>query len=129
MNAILNFREMRISVLIENAVYNELITRGYNVDVGRIDYRKRVDGVNMNVTLEIDFVVNRSFERIYIQVAEGIDDPGKLEQEEASLIRIRDGFGKMILVNTDTPEHYTQNGIRIMSILDFMRDKGCLERI
>ena len=129
MNAILNFREMRISVLIENAVYNELITRGYNVDVGRIDYRKRVDGVNMNVTLEIDFVVNRSFERTYIQVAEGIDDPGKLEQEEASLIRIRDGFGKMILVNTDTPEHYTQNGIRIMSILDFMRDKGCLERI
>ncbi len=129
MNAILNFREMKLNVLIENAVYNELISRGYNVDVGRIDYRKRADGVNVVVTLEVDFVVNRSFERTYIQVAEGIDDPGKLEQEETSLIRIRDGFGKMILVNTDTPEHYTQNGIRIMSILDFMRDRGCLERI
>ena len=129
MNAILNFREMKLGVLIENAVYNELIFRGYNVDVGRIDYRKRVDGINSVVTLEVDFVVNRSFERTYIQVAEGIDDPGKLEQVEASLIRIRDGFGKMILVNTDTPEHYTQNGIRIMSILDFMCDRKCLERV
>lgn len=127
MNAVLNFREMKLRVLIENAVYNELIARGYNVDVGRIDYRKRIEGVNTTVTLETDFVVNRSFERTYIQVAEGIDEPGKLAQEEASLIRIKDGFGKMILVNTDTPQHYTENGIRIMSIPDFMCDKNCLE--
>ena len=128
MNAVLNFREMKTRVLIENAVYNELIIRGYNVDVGRIDYRKMVDGVNTTVTLETDFVVNRSYERLYIQVAEGIDEPGKLEQEEASLLRIKDGFGKIILVNTDTPQHYTNNGIRIISIIDFMSDKGCLER-
>ena len=114
MNAVLNFREMKPRVLIENAVYNELITRGYNVDVGRIDYRKRVGGETIKVTLETDFVVNKSFEKTYIQVAEGIDEPGKLEQEEASLLRINDGFGKMILVNTDTPQHYTENGIRIM---------------
>ncbi len=129
MNSVLDFREMKIRVLIENAVYNELIRRGYNVDAGRIDYRKQINGVNTTVTLETDFVVNRSSERIYIQVAEGIDDPGKLAQEEASLLRIRDGFGKMILVNTDTPQHYTENGIRIMSILDFMRDFNCLERL
>ena len=129
MNAVLNFREMKIRVLIENAVYNELITRGYSVDTGRVDYRKRIGGANMTVTLETDFVANRSFERFYIQVAEGIDDPGKLEQEEASLLRIRDGFGKMILVNTDVPKHYTENGICIMSILDFMLDRDCLERI
>lgn len=128
MNAVLNFREMKMSVLIENAVYNELIGRGYSVDVGRIDYRKRVDGVNTTVTLETDFVVNRSFERTYIQVAMGIDDPGKLEQEEASLMRIKDGFGKMILVDTDVLEHFTPNGIRVMSILDFMSDRGCLEK-
>ena len=127
MNAVLNFREMKLRVLIENAVYNELITRGYNVDVGRIDYRKRVGDGTITVTLETDFVVNRSFEKTYIQVAEGIDEPGKLEQEEASLLRINDGFGKMILVNTDTPQHYTENGIRIMSILDFICDKKCLE--
>ena len=119
---------MKMTVLIENAVYNELISRGYSVDVGRMDYRKRVDGENVTVTLETDFVVNSSSKRTYIQVAEGIDDPGKLEQEEASLIRIRDGFGKMILVDTDVPEHYTPNGIRIMSILDFMSDRDCLER-
>lgn len=129
MNAVLNFREMKMQVLIENAVYNELVRRGYSVDVGRIDYRKRVDGINRTVTLETDFVVNRSFERIYIQVAAGIDDPGKLEQEEASLMRIRDGFGKMILVDTDVPEHFTPNGIRVMSILDFMSDADCLNNL
>ena len=128
MNAVLNFREMKMTVLIENAVYNELISRGYSVDVGRVDYRKRVNGKNTTVTLETDFVVNKSFERTYIQVAEGIDDPGKLQQEEASLMRIKDGFGKMILVDTDVPEHYTPNGIRIMSILDFMSDRNCLEK-
>ena len=128
MNAVLNFREMKMTVLIENAVYNELISRGYSVDIGRVDYRKRVNGKNTTVTLETDFVVNKSFERTYIQVAEGIDDPGKLQQEEASLMRIKDGFGKMILVDTDVPEHYTSNGIRIMSILDFMSDRNCLEK-
>ena len=128
MNAILNFREMKTRVLIENAVYNELISRVYNVDVGRIDYRKRKDGVNKIVTLETDFVVNKSSERLYIQVAEGIDEPGKLEQEEASLLRIKDGFGKIIMVNTDTPQHFTKNGIRIMSILDFLMDKKCLDQ-
>ena len=121
-----HFREMKMTVMIENAVYNELISRGYSVDVGRVDYRKRVNGKNTTVTLETDFVVNRSFERTYIQVAEGIDDPGKLQQEEASLMRIKDGFGKMILVDTDVPEHYTPNGIRVMSILDFMSDRNCL---
>lgn len=120
---------MKQSVLIENAVYNELVCRGYSVDVGRVDYRRRVNGVNTTVTLETDFVVNRSFERTYIQVTMGIDDPGKLEQEEASLLRIRDGFGKMILVDTEVPEHYTPNGIRVMSVLDFMSDKDCLERL
>ena len=128
MNAVLNFREMKMTVLIENAVYNELISRGYSVDVGRVDYRKRVNGKNTTVTLETDFVINKSFERTYIQVAEGIDDPGKLQQEEASLMRIKDGFGKMILVDTDVPEHYTPNGIRVMSILDFMSDRSCLEK-
>ena len=129
MNAVLNFREMKTTVLIENAVYNELISRGYSVDVGRIDYRKRKDGEDVTVTLETDFVVNRSFERTYIQVAKGVDEPGKLQQEEASLLRIKDGFGKMILVDTDVPEHYTPNGIRVMSILDFMSDRKCLEKI
>lgn len=127
MNAILNFREMRMFVLIENAVYNELVGRGYNVDVGRIDYRKRVDGVNAVVEYEIDFIINKSFEKTYIQVAMGIDDPGKLEQEETSLLRIKDGFPKMIIVDTDVPEHFTSNGIRVMSIIDFMLDKRCLE--
>ncbi len=127
MNARLNFREFNTSKLIENAVFNELISRGYNVDVGRIDVRRKDEnGVYRVVTLEADFVVNASYDRFYIQVALGIDDPGKREQEEASLLRIRDGFGKMILVNSDVPRYRTEDGIVVMSILDFMLDPDAL---
>ena len=127
MNARLNFREFNTAKLIENAVFNELLSRGYNVDVGRIDVRRKgSDGEYHLVSLETDFVINHNYDRYYIQVASGIDDIGKKEQEEASLIRIKDGFGKMILVNSDVPKHRTENGILVMSILDFMLDPDVL---
>ena len=127
MNARLNFREFNISKLIENAVFNELVSRGYNVDVGRIEIRKKdEDGTYRRITLETDFVINTSYDRFYIQVAAGLDDPGKKEQEEASLLRIKDYFEKIILVNSDTPRYRTDNGHVIMSIIDFMLDPDAL---
>ena len=66
------------------------------------------------------FVVHDSEKKMYIQVAEGLDDSGKKEQEMASLLHIRDGFPKYILVDQDVPAHYTESGIRIMSIPDFL---------
>ena len=127
MNARLNFREFNISKLIENAVFNELVSRGYNVDVGRIEIRKKdEDGTYRRITLETDFVINTSYDRCYIQVAAGLDDPGKKEQEEASLLRIKDNFEKIILVNSDTPRYRTDNGHVIMSIIDFMLDPDAL---
>lgn len=127
-NARLNFRGMGRAKLIENAVYNELLVRGYDVDVGRIDVRRKdASGKSIIVSLEADFVVNRSFNRAYIQVAMGIDDPGKMEQETASLERIRDGFIKILLVDSPTLRYVTEKGIHVMSVTDFILDKGSLK--
>jgi len=126
-NARLNFREMSRAKLIENAVYNELIIRGYDVDVGRIDVRRKdADGRSVNVTLEMDFIINKGFERAYIQVAMGVDDEGKMEQETASLKRLKDGFAKILLIDSEVNQYVTEDGIRVISILEFMTDPDVL---
>ena len=120
-NARLNFRQFDRPCLLENAVYNELIMRGYRVDVGCVKAKvKNEDGKWGYKNLEADFVVHDPEKQMYIQVTEGIDDIGKKEQEMASLMHIRDGFPKMILMDQDVPPHYLDNGIQVMSIQDFM---------
>ena len=98
-----------------------------DVDVGRIDVRKKdADGRSVNVSLEMDFIINKGFERAYIQVAMGVDDEGKMEQETASLKRLKDGFAKILLVDSDVNQYFTEDGIRVMSILDFMTNPDVL---
>lgn len=120
-NARLNFRQFDLPHLLENVVYNELITRGYHVDIGRVQVNeKKADGKYQTVNLESDFIINDMDRRMYIQVTEGLDDPDKKEQEMRSLLHIRDGFPKMVLVNEDVPEYHTEDGIIIKSIREFL---------
>lgn len=120
-NARLNFRQFDLPHLLENAVYNDLRIRGYSVDIGRVQANiKGENGTVQRVWLESDFVLNNADQRAYIQVAEGLDDPGKKEQEMRSLLHIRDGFPKIVLVNQDIPAHRSEDGILIMSITDFL---------
>ena len=65
-------------------------------------------------------MINDVDRRMYIQVTEGLDDPGKKEQELKALLHIRDGFPKMVLVNQDVPEYHTEEGIVIKSVTDFL---------
>lgn len=120
-NARLNFRQFDIQHLIENAVYNEFRIRGYSVDVGRVQVRIKNAAGNFQVSfLESDFVINDADRRAYIQVTEGLDDAGKKEQEMKSLLHIRDGFPKIILVNQNIPEYHTEEGIHIIPIRKFL---------
>lgn len=120
-NARLSFRQYDRPHLLENAVYNELIIRGYSVDVGRVQMGvKNANGDWQVSYAESDFVVNSLDDRMYIQVAEGIDDPGKKDQELLSLRHIRDGFPKYLLIDQDVPTHYTEEGFRVMSIQEFL---------
>lgn len=93
-NACLNYRQMEDNHLYENLVFNELIKRDYNVDVGVVPITENRE----KKTVEVDFVCNQSHKRYYIQVALGLDDDGKLNQELRSLVNINDSFKKIIVV-------------------------------
>ena len=84
-NARLNFRQQERSHLMENMIYNELIRRGYSVDVGIVELTRIVDGKRKQSQYEIDFVVNVGNNKVYIQSALNVDTPEKKAQETFSL--------------------------------------------
>lgn len=124
-NAFLNFRQYEETHIMENVIYNELIYRGYRVDVGVVETRADNDSRKQ---LEVDFVINRGSQRYYIQSAYALPDQEKLAQEQASLLHIRDSFKKIIIVSTNTPVWRTEQGIVIMNLYDFLLDGNSLER-
>lgn len=125
-NALLNFRQFEKNHLMENAIFNELIYRGYSVDVGIVDVRKSEDGKRIHSQLEVDFVVNQASARYYIQSAYSIPDKEKMDQEQASLVRIPDSFKKIIVVDGYSPIWRNENGVTIMGIFDFLFDGNSL---
>ncbi len=122
-NAALNFRQHEITHIMENIIYNELLIRGYNVDVGIVPYTK-ITEENRRTTdrCEVDFVCNLGGRRYYIQSAFAIPDAEKMRQETASLDRIDDSFKKLIVVGSPTKKWYTDKGYAVMSIYDFLLD-------
>ena len=98
-NAQLNFRQQEENHIMENIIYNELLVRGFNVDVGVVDYSQRDEnGKSIRKRLEVDFICNKGSKRYYIQSAFAIPDEEKMKQEKSSLVRIGDSFKKMIVV-------------------------------
>ena len=126
-NARLGFRQLEETHLMENVLYNDLIRRGFDVDVGMIEQNVRNEsGKNVRKQLEVDFVVNRGDERYYIQSALSIDDPEKKEQEIASLIRIPDSFKKIVVVKDYVKPWRDDNGIQYVGIEDFLLDENLI---
>ena len=121
-NARLNFRQQEPAHLMENIIYNELRTRGYNVDVGVVTIRDN----DRRIQTEVDFICNTGSNRYYIQSALNIDTPEKLQQEVRPLCHIGDSFKKIIVVK-DNPRPWRNNdGILVMGILDFLLDLNSL---
>ena len=128
-NARLGFRQLEETHLMENVLYNDLVRRGFDVDVGVIEQNARDDsGKSIRRQLEVDFVVNRGDERCYIQSALSIEDPAKREQEIASLIRIPDSFRKIVVVRDYVKPWRDDRGIQYVGIEDFLLDDGFLFR-
>lgn len=126
-NARLNFRQIEETHLMENVLYNELRIRGYNVDVGSIDYRfNDQKGKQLQKQLEIDFVCNQGFRRCYVQSAFSMPTVEKEEQEQKSLININDSFKKIIIVK-DGITHYNDRGILILNLFDFLLNPNSLD--
>jgi predicted AAA+ superfamily ATPase len=123
-NARLNFRQTEQTHLMENLIFNELRLRGYSVDVGQVTYyTKDEQGKSERKILEVDFVCNKGYERIYIQSAFALPTPEKHDQEFKSLKNIGDDFKKIVIVGGMQPTYYNDNGILILNIYDFLFDK------
>lgn len=120
-NALLNFRQVEPTHIMENIIYNHLIGEGYKIDVGNvIHYQKNAEGKTARGNFEVDFVCNRGSERIYVQSAYSMPDENKIKQEQRSLILIKDSFAKIILTIDNIPTYTTDNGIVIMNIFDYL---------
>jgi hypothetical protein len=119
-NAQLNFRQQEETHLMENVIYNELCIRGFNVDVGVVEYNyKDEEGKSKRSKLEVDFVVNRGNRRCYIQSAFAIPDEEKRQQETNSLRRINDSYRKIVIVREHIVPWFDENGIYYIGLEDF----------
>ena len=123
-NARLNFRQQEENHIMENIIYNELIIRGYNVDVGVVEIR---DENKNRKQLEVDFVCNLGNKRYYVQSALNLDTREKTIQEERPLMNINDNFKKIIVVKSDTRHWITEEGILVVGIKEFLLDKNSMD--
>lgn len=122
-NALLNFRQVEKTHLMENAIYNELRARGMSVDVGEVIWNtKDAEGKKIRKALEVDFVCNQGYKRSYIQSAFSIPDDEKRDQELQSLKRIDDSFQKIVIVGDRSARYQNDEGILFMDIYDFLTD-------
>ena len=128
-NARFNFRQLEETHTMENVIYNELLTRGYNVDVGVVTIQQRDSaGKMMRKQLEVDFVCNKGSKRYYIQSAYSMPTAEKMEQEQRSLVKIDDSF-KKIIITKDTPTPtYNEAGILVVNVYDFLLNGNSLEQ-
>ena len=127
-NARLGFGQVEETHLMENIIYNELRSRGYAVDVGIVEKRKKdASGKTERKQLEIDFVANKGSQRYYIQSAFAMPDEHKQKQEKMSLLQVKDSFKKIIVVKDVVNVLRDENGITTMSVYDFLLKDNSLE--
>lgn len=127
-NARLNFRQQEPTHIMENIVYNELLIRGYNVDVGVVEiFDKGKDGKRCRKQLEVDFVVNQGSQRYYVQVAYDMHSEAKQVQEFNSFRNIPDSFKKIVIVNGSTKTWRNDEGFVIMGMKHFLLNVDSLE--
>ena len=127
-NAVLNFRQSDdASHLMENVIYNELRNRGYSVDVGLVEtYERNAEGKTERKNLEVDFVINRGDQRIYIQSAYSMPSQEKIQQEKRPLLNVPDNFQKIIITDGYNMTHYNADGILEIGLFDFLLDPDIL---
>ena len=126
-NARLNFRQVEITHIMENIIYNELRIRGYKVDVGLVEhYSTGKDGKRQKKHLEVDFVATNGSEKYYIQSAFAMNNEEKIAQEQRSLVHISDSFKKIIIVADNIKVRRNEEGITTMGLRNFLLDENSL---
>lgn len=126
-NARLGFRQVEETHLMENVIYNELVARGFSVDVGDVERRVSAGGKSERRHYEVDFVANLGYRRYYIQSALRLSGEAKEDQEKASLRAIDDSFKKIVVVKDQVRPYMDNDGILTMGLFDFLLDPNSLE--
>ena len=122
-NARLGFRQTEETHLMENVIYNELLSLGFEVDVGVVEiFETSPGGSGVRKQIEIDFVAGKSDRRYYIQSALTIEDPEKRAQEKRPLDRVGDSFRKIILIKGRQVPRQDENGYVVAGVIDFLLD-------
>ena len=126
-NARLNFRQIEETHIMENVIYNELLVRGYSVDVGIVEIRERDDsGKEVRKQIEVDFVVNQGSQRFYIQSAYALPNMEKVDIEARPLQNIQDSFKKIIVVKDDILLRRDDFGIVTMGLREFLTNENSI---
>lgn len=127
-NARLNFCQQEENHIMENILYNELMAREFDVDVGMVEYHRRdKGGKKIRTQLEIDFVANKGSKRYYIQSALTVTNEEKREQETNSLNRVEDSFKKIVVVKDDIMPWHDDRGILYIGIEEFLLDESAID--
>lgn len=126
-NARLNFRQQEETHIMENIIYNELLCRGYSVDVGVVEITSKTANIKTKKQCEIDFVVNVGAKKYYIQSALNINDPEKEETELRPLKKTNDFFKRIIVTKTLMKPWTDEDGILHLGLYDFLLNENSLE--
>ena len=126
-NAQLNFRQQEETHIMENIIYNELLCRGYSVDVGVVEIVERNEGKKTKKQCEIDFVVNVGAKKYYIQSALNVSEPSKMETELRPLKNTKDFFKKIIVSKTSMKSWTDKDGILHLGLYEFLLNENSLE--
>ena len=120
-NALINFRQDEPTHNMENIIYNDLLQKGYSVDVGIVEINSKTEKGNyVRKQLETDFVCNRMTEKIYIQSAYSMETIEKQKQEMNSLLHIKDNFRKIIITKDSIKRYFTEEGIEVISLKEWL---------
>lgn len=127
-NAILDMRQIEETHIMENIIYNELVVRGYSVDVGMVEMKKQdKNGKWIRIQLEVDFIANLGSKKYYVQSALSIPDREKEIQESRSLTNINDSFKKIIVVKDHIMPRRNEEGILTIGLFDFLLNENSMD--
>lgn len=128
-NSKINFRQIELTHSMENVIYNELRMRGYSVDVGNLTIiEKGKDGKTAKKQIEVDFICNKGFKKYYIQSAYSLENEEKMKQEIRPFLKINDSFKKIVITSNTPKPFYTDEGILMMNVFDFLLSPDSLEQ-
>lgn len=126
-NARLNFRQQEETHIMENVIYNELLCRGYSVDVGVVEIVERKDNKQSKKQCEIDFVVNVGSKKYYIQSALNVSDPTRMDTELRPLKNTNDFFKRIIISKTSQKPWTDEDGILHLGLYEFLLNENAID--